>query len=44
MPIAPLTPMLASVGPNPASAMKSVGDWPEVAITFLIPDGNARSK
>ncbi len=44
MPTAPLSPMLASVGPKPASAMKSVGDWPEVRITCFSPDGTARSK
>ena len=36
--------MLANVGPMPAMAMKSVGAWPVVAITFLSPAGTLRSK
>jgi hypothetical protein len=31
MPTAPVSPMLASVAPKPASAMKSVGAWPGAA-------------
>jgi len=36
--------MLASVGPKPASAMKSVGDWPDVAMICLSREGSARSR
>ena len=43
MPIAPQTPMLASAGPMPTRAMKSVGAWPVVAITFFRPDTRWRS-
>ena len=44
VPTAPVSPMLASVGPKPASAMKSVGAWPASATICFSRDGSARSK
>ena len=44
VPTAPASPMLASVGPNPAMATKSVGAWPASARIRFRRDGSARSK